>query len=104
MSFGPTALLTPDVFKKLYEMCPISHVDAVRTPVLLLVGDEDKRVSPTQATNYYHALKGRGKVVDMLRFPKDSHPLDSVEASKVGWEAGRDWFDSFLETAPLVSR
>lgn len=95
--FQKTTIMTPELFEKLYRMSPIAHIDAVRAPVLLLVGEDDQRAAPTQAINYYHALKGRGKAVDMFCFPKESHPLDGVEAAKISWEAGRDWLDFALK-------
>lgn len=32
----------------------------VRTPVLLMLGEDDKRVPPAQGLEYYRALKARG--------------------------------------------
>ncbi|KAH7927715.1 alpha beta-hydrolase [Leucogyrophana mollusca] len=91
LSFEPDTLLTPETYKKLFNASPIAHVDKVRTPVLLAIGEDDLRVAPTQGRGYYHALKGRGKQVEMLTFPKETHPIDGVEASRVWWEATRDW-------------
>ena len=68
--------------------------------MLLLIGASDLRVAPTQGMEYYHALKGRRQVkeskskvgeVEMLIFEGESHPLDGVEAARVGWEAARDF-------------
>lgn len=87
--------LDTSVFGKLQGSSPIAHVEAVETPVLLLMGDKDQRVPPTQGRNYFHALKGRGKTVEMLWFPGEGHGLDSVEAGRACWEAARDWFDKF---------
>ena len=94
-SFGPRTTITPDVFEKLQKASPIAHVDAVKAPVLLLTGEMDQRVPPSQSKNYYYALKGRGKEVELLMFPGNGHALDSVEAELVGWEASRDWFAKF---------
>jgi len=88
--------MSPELYRTLRQASPITHVDAVNAPVLLLQGEVDLRVSPTQGVNYYHALKGRGKVVELLCFPSDSHPLESVEAARVGYEAGQDWFGKFV--------
>lgn len=85
--------MTPDKYAALFAASPISHVDKVKAKVLLLLGLVDLRVAPTNAIGYYHALKGRGKVVEMLAFPKDSHPLDGVETARICWESTRDWFD-----------
>lgn len=84
--------MTPSIYTKLFDASPIAHVDKVRAKVLLLLGEVDLRVSTTNSLTFYHALKGRGKEVEMLAFPKDSHPLEGVETSRISWEAGRDWF------------
>lgn len=93
LEYGAETIMNPSMYNLLHAASPIAHVDNVRARVLLLMGQVDLRVAPTNSLTYYHALKGRGKVVEMLTFPKDSHPLDSVEASRVSWESGRDWFD-----------
>ncbi|OAX35979.1 alpha/beta-hydrolase [Rhizopogon vinicolor AM-OR11-026] len=97
LPFMPSTLLTPASFQTLFAASPIAHVDRVRAPVLLLLGEDDLRVVPTQGMRLYHALKGREGTVEMLVFPKESHPLEGVEAARVSWEAGRDWFKAFAE-------
>ncbi|KAG1867474.1 hypothetical protein C8R48DRAFT_793951 [Suillus tomentosus] len=49
-------------------MSPIAHVDNVRAPVLLLIGEDDLRAVPAQGLRFYDALKGREKRVEMLWF------------------------------------
>ena len=96
--YTPGAHITPELYAKLYAASPIAHVDKVRTPVLLLIGEDDLRVPPSQGKGFYHALKGRGNVpVEMLVFPKESHPLEGVEASRVSVEAMVDWFGKFVQ-------
>ncbi|KAI6160299.1 Alpha/Beta hydrolase protein, partial [Pisolithus thermaeus] len=96
VAFGPGAHMNPESFAKLYSASPISYVDKVHTPVLLLIGEDDLRVPTSQGKGYYHALKGSGKApVEMLVLPKESHPLDGVEAARVSVEAARDWFGRF---------
>jgi acylaminoacyl-peptidase len=107
-SLFPAALppiMTPETFERVYKASPISYVDDVRASVLLMIGGSDLRVSPTQVMEYYHALKGRkhakeaklrsrGKEigeVEMMIFEGESHPLEGVEAARVGWEAARDF-------------
>ncbi|KAF8064410.1 Alpha/Beta hydrolase protein [Lyophyllum atratum] len=90
-----TPIMTPETFERLHRASPISHIDAVRANVLLLVGLSDRRVAPTQGIEYYHALKDRareGSKVEMLVFEGESHPLEGVEAGRVVWAAGRDFF------------
>jgi acylaminoacyl-peptidase len=93
-------LMNPETFERLYKASPITYVDKVKASVLLLIGMSDLRVAPTQGMGYYHALKGRKQAkegksktgeVEMLVFEGESHPLDGVEAARVGWEAARDF-------------
>ncbi|KIK92455.1 hypothetical protein PAXRUDRAFT_829938 [Paxillus rubicundulus Ve08.2h10] len=92
LPYSPGTCMTPEIYQVFYEASPIAHVDKVRTPVLLLVGEDDRRVPPSQGKNYFHALKGRGRRVDMLTFPGEGHAIQGVEAVRIGYEAGRDWF------------
>ncbi|KAG5350725.1 hypothetical protein C0989_009517 [Termitomyces sp. Mn162] len=88
-------LMTPEVYTRVYRASPIAYVGSVRASVLLLVGAADLRVAPTQGIEYYHALKQRareGTRIEMLVFDGESHPLEGVEASRVGWQAARDFF------------
>jgi len=88
-------VMSPEIFERVHRMSPIAHVDAVRASVLLLIGASDLRVAPTQGIEYYHALRQRQKEnarVEMLVFDGESHPLEGVEAARVGWEASRDFF------------
>ena len=46
--FGPRSIITSDIFEKHQWASPVSHVDAVKAPVLLLSGEMDERVPPSQ--------------------------------------------------------
>ena len=91
--YTSTVIVTPPLYKQLYDASPVVHIAHVRAPVLLLMGDVDQRVPPSQGRDYYHALKARGKDVEMLWFPENNHALDKVEAERVSWEAQWEWFD-----------
>ena len=86
--------MSPALYTKLFTASPISYVDNVRAKVLLHMGEVDLRVAPTNTLTFYHALKGRGKTVELFTFPKDSHPLEGVKTSRICWESTRDWFES----------
>jgi acylaminoacyl-peptidase len=108
-SKNPAPWINSQTFEKLQAASPISYVDAVKTPVLLLIGLSDRRVAPSQGVEYYHALKARFEdksQVDMLVFEGESHPLDGVETAKVCYEAARDWFakaKAGLQMTPVVN-
>lgn len=53
---APNAALMADMLEK----SPISHVNAVRAPVLIALGAKDRRCPPSGGTEYYYALHSRG--------------------------------------------
>ncbi|TFK99865.1 Alpha/Beta hydrolase protein [Pterulicium gracile] len=90
--YTPTSTVTPSTYKKMYDASPIAHFDKVEVPLLFLLGEVDQRVAPTQGMAFYHALKGRGKEVDVLMFKGESHGLEGVECAWVGFRAEMEWF------------
>ena len=70
---------------------PISYVDAMKTPLLILSDTRDQRVPVPQAYALYHALKQRGVPVQFTAFPRAGHfPTDPVGQEQVfrawvGW-------------------
>ncbi len=75
---------------------PMSHVDRVKTPILITHGERDMRVPIAQAEQYYRALKKRGVDVVFLRYPREGHGIQ--EPNHVIDLTGRqlEWFDSHL--------
>jgi len=60
---------SPDEVGDLYrERSPLTYVDRVRTPVLVIAGDNDSRCPIQQVLNYVEALQAHGGEVQMIRF------------------------------------
>ncbi|KAI1305981.1 Acylamino-acid-releasing enzyme [Halotydeus destructor] len=72
--------LNPDskILKEMYEKSPISHADKVRTPTLVLLGKNDKRVPLSQGLKWYNTLKANG-VKTRCHVYDDKHDLQKVE-------------------------
>jgi acylaminoacyl-peptidase len=116
-STPPPPLMTPETYNTLFTASPITRVDNITAPVLLIIGEDDLRVVPGQGIGFYHAINGRARtgtgtgaengtgtrkeqtkgIVEMLSFPGESHAIDGVEAARVSFEATRDWFRVFAE-------
>ncbi len=59
----------PDEVGDLYrERSPLTYVDRVRAPVLVIAGDNDSRCPIRQVVNYVDALTERGGEVELRRF------------------------------------
>ncbi|XP_058023212.1 acylamino-acid-releasing enzyme-like isoform X1 [Ahaetulla prasina] len=85
LPYDQAALPVPEQWEKMLLHSPMQFVDKVQAPVLLLIGEEDRRVPPKQGLEYYRALRSRGIPTRMLQYPSDNHALSSVEAEADGF-------------------
>jgi dipeptidyl aminopeptidase/acylaminoacyl peptidase len=56
---------------------PISYIDKVETPTLIMVGEEDYRTPAWEAEQFYTALKMRGVDTALIRVPGSPHYIAS---------------------------
>jgi dipeptidyl aminopeptidase/acylaminoacyl peptidase len=61
-----------EMFEKLSA---IRHVKNVKSPVLILHGEEDARVPISQSVEFYQALRDLGKDVTFVKYPREGHGL-----------------------------
>ncbi|MCS4484423.1 S9 family peptidase [Gleimia sp. 6138-11-ORH1] len=65
-----TADLEDPVFT---ERSPIHQIDQITAPLLLLQGEDDKVVPPSQAKTMYAALQARHHPVELVIYPQEGH-------------------------------
>ena len=58
-----------------WESSAIKHITKVVTPTLILHGDSDERVQPSQGAEMYRALKVLGVPVQFVRYPREPHGI-----------------------------
>ena len=86
----------PDVY---YTMSPFMHADKMKTPLLLIHGEDDNNSGtyPMQSKRYFNALKGLGAVVRLVMLPKESHGYSSKESIyHVLWEQDQ-WLEKYVK-------
>ncbi len=80
------------------DRSPISFVDKVSTPTLLLTGEADYRTPIADTEQYYAALKMLGVETAMIRIPNASHGIDARGSGTVGrLTAILAWFDKYMD-------
>lgn len=79
------------------DRSPVMHLDNARTPLLILHGKEDPRVSPGQSHELYRGLKLKGDVpVRLVLYPGEGHG-NARAASRYDYSLRMlRWFDHFL--------
>lgn len=92
-AYGETLTFPADL-ALMQEQSPMTYVDRMTTPLLLLSTTGDVRVPVTQSYKLYHALRERGRDVRMILWPVPGHfPADPVRARDID----RKWAEYFEE-------
>ncbi|MDI3297980.1 MAG: S9 family peptidase [Bacillota bacterium] len=84
------------------RMSPLTYVERIRTPLLILHSENDWRCPVEQAEQLYAALKKLGRTVLFVRYPEESHELSR---SGQPWhrldrlERIVGWFEQYLRPA-----
>ncbi|NXT19950.1 ACPH enzyme, partial [Syrrhaptes paradoxus] len=97
LPYAPDALPDPAQWAEMLRKSPMRYVDQVRAPVLLLLGEDDRRVPPKQGLEYYRALKARGVPTRLLWYPGNNHALAGVEAEADGFMNMALWLLKHLQ-------
>lgn len=100
---------------RLWHMSPLPLAGSVRAPTLLLLGEEDRRVPPSQGLEWYHALRragvtsrccpatqchtplGRSPLCSVRMYPKNGHALSKCEAEADAFVNAALWIHQHLQ-------
>jgi dipeptidyl aminopeptidase/acylaminoacyl peptidase len=98
------AALMGDVFSaegidKLWRQSPLRNVANVRTPLLMLQAEDDRRCPPGDNEQFFVALRQLGRTVEYVLYPDESHVY--AAAGRPDRRIDRmtrilDWFDRYL--------
>ena len=80
---------------------PIRYADQVKVPVLILHGEQDKRVPIALGEQFYGALKFNGTPVEMVRYPREPHWFHEREHERDVLQRVLTWLDVQLGDEPL---
>lgn len=81
---------------------PITHVDSIATPVLIISGDMDYAAPMEQSEEFFTALDRVGKPVRFIRYPGEEHGNASAANLRDMVTRMLGWFDEWL--APPTAR
>jgi dipeptidyl aminopeptidase/acylaminoacyl peptidase len=75
---------------------PLTYVDRVQTPLLMLHGDFDGAMVQ-QAEEFYSALNRLGKRARLVKYFGDDHVLQSPANISDSWQKILSWFDEHCD-------
>jgi len=75
---------------------PSTHIANTKTPTLILVGDDDRRVPAPQSRQLYTALTALGVPTEFVHYPREGHTLREYR-HRADWHArAAGWFDRWV--------
>jgi len=87
--------MTEEQYQIMYRKSPMFHVNKVKTPLLLQIGEDDARVPPSQGISYFRALKANKVQTEMYMYKNNCHPLGKVDCSADVTLNLLHWFQKF---------
>jgi dipeptidyl aminopeptidase/acylaminoacyl peptidase len=87
-------------FDNYWKYSAVRYAAKVRTPILFLHGEADNRVPPSQAEEYFRAIKHFGGTAELVLFPRENHGLPTSSEPKHLLETYRwrlYWFDRYVK-------
>ncbi|MGH4036161.1 S9 family peptidase [Actinomycetota bacterium Odt1-20B] len=75
---------------------PISSVSRIRTPVLILHGEQDTNVPLGQAVHFHRALRHFGVEHEFIVYPREGHGLHERAHQLDALRRTRAWYDRWL--------
>jgi len=85
-----------EAFEHYWKYSPLAYVGNVKTPTLLVVGEEDYRTPIPESEQYYQALKLRRIDTAMLRIPGASHGIGTRPTETLHQVLGTlDWLQRY---------
>lgn len=84
-------------WQKLLERSPIFHAEKHRTPLLIMHGEEDTRVAPSQSLELYRYLKTLNQApVRLVLYPGEGHGYKKAAAQLDYARRLMQWMDFYL--------
>ena len=97
---------TPEQNPKVYENAsPLSHVDRLERPLLVLHGTSDVNVPYLHSVRLIDELlkKGKGDLVSFMTYPGEFHYFTREHVLRDAWHRVEDFFDANLKAGAVAS-
>ena len=92
--FGASVYDDPAVYAK---SSPINFIKRVRTPTLVVVGEQDAECPAPQSFEFWHALKTLGVPTQLIVYPGEGHMFVKPENKRDEGSQALAWFDKYLK-------
>jgi dipeptidyl aminopeptidase/acylaminoacyl peptidase len=91
--FGKSVYDDPEIYAK---SAPITFIQKVKTPTLILVGDSDGECPTPQSYEFWHALKTLGVETTLVVYEHEGHIFANPAHDRDRTARTKAWFDAHL--------
>lgn len=96
--YQETLVGDPNVQPEVYDRAsPLSYLDKVRAPLLVLQGENDPRVPAGESRQVIEVLRARGQVVEGHFYPEEGHGFAKPENQRDALRRLVAWFEDRLK-------
>jgi dipeptidyl aminopeptidase/acylaminoacyl peptidase len=92
------------VMDTLWERSPLRYVNKVKTPTLILHGENDNDVPISEAEQWYIALKDVGVDTVFVRYPREGHGLREPKHVVDGLDRSIAWYEQHFRGPAAAGR
>ena len=92
--FGASVYDDPAAYAK---SSPINFIKNVKTPTLVVVGEQDAECPAPQSFEFWHALKAMGVPTQLVVYPGEGHMFVKPDHKRDEAERLLGWFDKYLK-------
>jgi dipeptidyl aminopeptidase/acylaminoacyl peptidase len=94
--FGGTPWQKDAPIDNYWENSPLKDIWKVKTPTIVLVGENDVRVPPPQSVELYRALKSNGVPTHLYIAPREPHGWRELRHELFKMNVELDWFEKYV--------
>jgi dipeptidyl aminopeptidase/acylaminoacyl peptidase len=91
--FGASVYDDPAVYAK---SSPINFIKNVKTPTLVVVGEQDAECPAPQSFEFWHALKTLNVPTELVVYPGEGHMFVKPDNKRDEGSRALAWFDKYL--------
>jgi prolyl oligopeptidase len=84
---------------KYESLSPLSHINRVKTPALIIHGSNDLTVHVGQSYELYRALKEHGIACELRIYPQEGHNFSEKDHQSNWITRAADWIENFTSPA-----
>ena len=93
MKMGGTPAEKPDVYKRANVL---SQVEKIKTPLLIMHGEDDPQVPPANSAEFVKALRAHHKTVFYFTYPNELHGFAQPAHRLDAWRKQLAFFENYI--------